>query len=94
MTATPTAGFAAIFGVFARACLGLGLEEVEEREETEEREAGDEDAVFSLTNLLIPKVRLRLEYQSLRNSIKKSTFTFKPRISCLSHFLENSFVIP
>ena len=35
LTATPTAGFAAIFGVFARTCLGLGLEEVEEREERE-----------------------------------------------------------
>ena len=66
MTATPTAEFAAIFGVFARTCRGLGLEGVEEREE---REEDDEDAVFSFvsTNDAIPKRPFNLEYHFLRN---------------------------
>ena len=64
--------FDAMFGVFARACLGLGLEEVEEKEETEE----EEDEVGFSTKTLMLKVRLRLVYQSFKNLIKKSTSTF------------------
>ena len=67
---------------------------MEEREGKEEREEGDEDDDFSFTNLLIPNVRFKLVYQSLKNLMRKSTFTLKPLFSCISDFSENSFFIP